>query len=122
MISIMSELEDNGKSYDSFHEMLESMGFKKVVVEEIQKIPKDKKVILFLSSDENLFRTLKRWVYKHEDLIIFRKDFQIPDKIQNLIAIIIDEDKMKNIPRHLQNLCIKSIADYDLIVNTLDEL
>lgn len=117
----MSELEDNGKSYDSFHEMLESMGFKRVVAESPDKIPDGYKVIVFQSDNERLFRTVKSWVYKQKGIMILNDDSKEAFNVGNIFAIITDKIHSVAIPEKLKNLKISSNLDFSLITDILDE-
>ena len=117
----MENSEYNEQGNDPFHELLTSLGFKRVVAESSEKIPNDHKVIVFQSEDDKLLRIIKRWVYKHEKVIILNDGSRDAYEVDNVFAIIVNEKVPENIPKHLKSLKIDPNLDSDFILNLLDE-
>jgi len=117
----MENTEYNEQENDPFHELLTSMDFKQVVAESPDKITDGYKVIIFQSENDKLLRTIKRWVYKHENVIILNDASKEAFKVENIFAIIVDKDTSETIPTSLKNLKISSNLDFDFIINILGE-
>ena len=103
-------------------EFLLELGFELVATCEPDTLPRDKDVVLLHTSNEQLFKGLKRWARRNSAVILY--DLEGDCQGIDFLAVIIDSELVGSIPLPPTptDRFINSGLNYELIERTLMDL
>jgi len=115
-------MKDKNNDKEIFKEKLLLNGFKLVAVEEINKLPTDKKAFLLKTKNKKLQRELKRWASKNDVVILINPERIKHKHCKRLFAFVIDDEFKNQMPeeKHVTRKLIDAQEDRDSIKDFLN--
>jgi len=117
-----SDPDPDDASFQAFEAAIRELGFELVATRDVESLPEGKDVVLLHTSNEQLFKGLKRWARRNDAVILYDPEEECHDL--DLLAVVMDSELLGNIsiPSTPTERFINSGLCHQLIESTLSEL